>query len=74
MVLDEFCMLNAKLLVEFYWGPHFGFHSKPNYLGCNIFFAKHDMQLACFRRSAGECVLAIERARFLEQACRSVMV
>ena len=74
MVFDEFSTFNAKLIGEFECGPHFEFHSKPNNLLCDISFAKHDMQLACFWTSVGECVLPIERARLLEQACRSVML
>ena len=72
--LMSFACSTPSLLVNFNVDHILECHSKPNNLVCNISFAKHDMQLACFRTSVGECVLPIERARLLEQACRSVMV
>ena len=71
---DEFWGLNSNLYCRVWIWITFEFRWKANNSVHNIIFAKHVKPLSSFGAFVGQCVLRVERAFFLVQASRCVML
>ena len=74
MLFDEFRGLNRKLCYWVWVRAAIDFPLKAKNVVQSIAFAKDAMELASFGTFVHQCVLSIERACFLDQSGRCVML